>query len=111
MAHRPPITSCFQDDTPTPDRNLFYGVSVKRTEEDGGRVSRIPRSWPPIFSRFQDDTPAPDRNLFLRCVRETEEDGGRVRRMEGDEEGSREKLFWGVSVRLSKFAFLNPFTF
>ena len=74
-------------------------------------MSRIPRSWPPIFSRFQDDTPAPDRNLFLRCVRETEEDGGRVRRREGDEEGSREKLFWGVSVRLSKFAFLNPFTF
>ena len=73
-------------------------------------MSRIPRSWPPITSRFQDDTPAPDRNLFLRCVRETEEDdGGRVRRMEGDEEGSREKLFLGCVRTIVKICFFTVY--
>ena len=45
----------------------------------------------------------PRQKLVLRCVRK---DGGRVTKR-----APERNFFWGVSVRLSKFAFLNPFTF
>ena len=42
-------------------------------------------------------------------MRETEEDGGRVRRMEGDEEGSREKLFLGCVRKIVKICFFTVY--